>query len=946
IVEDKKNQLWIGTWIGGIIHYDSKNKHIINTFNRDSDAGELSGNMINAIHQSKNGINWFGTWNNGLNRYNPEQQTFKSYQHINKSGSPLSSNRITAINDGEKSNLWVGTDGEGIDILSYNNKEITHSENHRHSYSDPYSLSNNRIHSIYKDQSGIMWVGTASGLNKYAPNKQKISHYSYHPDINTTISSNNLTDVFEDLSGNIWITTWGGGLNHFNPKTGKAKIYTQKNSGLPENQLLGIKQYKKNVLWIAGRNSGLIKFKPQEESFKTIPIKSPSEKDYFLDFFIDSKGHIWLGTYRSGIYKYNPKKKEIKYPEEIAGGTFSNHEIMEINEDNNHNIWISTFNDGIYLINQNDSAHQLTKVKQTINNTNHIYQDQKNQIWAYTGVSKALIIDPENLTTKEFPHIINTIYEDRQGELWIGSKNGLLLYDHQDQSVFQYTTHDGLPDNEIYCIEEDANHHLWLSTNSGISRFNKQNEEFKNFNLSDGLKDLSFSKGISYQSKSGEMYFISESGINVWHPDSIKFNRHKPKVVFTEFYISNTPVKPGQKTHNQIILDQSITHTQKITLSHKADAFTLEFAVLDYYAPQKNEFIYKMNGFDDTWINTKKNNVTYTNLDPGKYTFMVKGYNNDGFGSETPATLEINILPPFYQTWWFRILAIIFIIGLFALLYLYRLTQVKFQNQKLNEQVKERTFELQLQKEELKKISASKDKLFAIVGQDLQKPFNKIVSIGHQIISNNEKQTGKTSLSKEEQIKQITDIAEGAKDHLENLMIWSEYNSRRIVYTPEHINLNQIIKENIRQFKSYAKDKSIKLYVENLDNLHAYADRHMVNIIAKNLINNAIKYTQAGGEVRVSFKVREDDECIDIRVSDTGVGMSKDVVEKLFSIEKEKNITEGTQGESGSGLGVLLVNDFVKENKGTIDVKSKPGKGSLFIVSLPYSSKTKETEEK
>ena len=632
------------------------------------------------------------------------------------------------------------------------------------------------------------------------------------------------------------------------------------------------------------------------------------------------------------------------------------------------------------------------------NNIWDVYEDGEGIVWIGTngGLSiynpftdvftnyKADMIDSNSLSNPT----INCIFEDKSGRIWIGTEGGGLNEFIKKKKIFaHYREKDGLASDVVWGILEDGLDNLWISTSHGFSKFNPSQKSFKNYDVTDGLQSNEFTRGAYFKNKNGRMYFGGINGINAFYPNEIKDNPFSPKVVISGLYIFNQPVKIGLKYNDEIILSKPVSDVKNLTLSYKNNVITLEFSALHYASPKKNQYAYMLEGFDNDWIYTgsDKRLVHYMNLPAGTYKFWLKASNCDGVWTraEDPI-LTIHILPPFWNTWWFRILTGLSIILIIVGSAYIRIYQIEKQKVKLQKMVDEQTTELRMQSEvmrevnvllkenqeelkkqkfvlqeinvlleerqeeimaqkeeiqiqaevlreqteELKELNATKDKFFTIIGHDLKNPFHAINGLSNYITENYIKMD---DAQKIEIIGMIKESSAGAATLLENLLLWSRSQSNNILFAPEKLDMSEVVESTLLFLKIIAEKKQIKIINKIKTGSFIFADRNMINTVVRNLISNAIKFTPAEGTVTVLCKELENK--MEINVTDTGQGIEEVILQKLFRINSHVS-TPGTMGESGTGLGLILCKEFIEKNEGKIWVESELNKGSSFKFTL------------
>ena len=536
-----------------------------------------------------------------------------------------------------------------------------------------------------------MWVGTFnSGVDRVNMNGQFV-HYK-HSSLSNSLSDNHILSIYEDSKQNVWIGTDGGGLNLFDPASAKFTHFLHD----PKN--------KKSICG-----------------------------NYVLTVTEDSKHNIWIGTWGDGLTIYNPDKKSFRHfkNDPLDTSSLSNNNVWEIYEDSEKNMWISTYGGGLNLFDPETNTfkhYRFDETKKEGLNNNKIYSvldDRQGHLWIGTDGGGVNVFDKKtqkfiyytNDDTKNSlaSNSIGRIYEDAESNFWIPTDQGLSFFNEKTKSFTNYTTKDGLPSNLIFGILQDRHRRLWISTGKGISCFDPTAKSFKNYGVADGLQGDEFKEEAFCKTRSGAFYFGGNNGFNIFFPDHVRQTSFDPPLVMTNFKIFNKEVSIALNDDDYSPLKKDITETNSLVIPHKSSVIEFEFASLNFFN-KKKEYSYMLEGFDETWtVVSDKRSATYTNLSPGTYTFKVKSMNNDGQWSSHILAIQLKITPPFWLTWWFKTLSLVFILSCFIAFYKMRLRAITKQKAQLEKQVKERTDEIELQKEELKKnvqeLGALKDSL-------------------------------------------------------------------------------------------------------------------------------------------------------------------------------------------------------------------------------------------
>jgi len=977
ICEDSKGQIWVATLGAGLNLFNKKEKKFIHFLHNDGDSNSIATNNINDIVEDGNGRMWIATEGEGLDLLNPGAQIFIHHKHkvndptslshnnvyviikdkngtiwagtvggglcrINKSSkgnctfenfrpntADLSRTRILTLLASKNNGIWIGTENGGLDYFDCNRKTFT---NYRVNENTSNALNNNSIHAIYEDKTGNLWVGTyTGGVNVVKKNSKKIHTYRKIPGNPNSLSYNAASCFFEEDNGDLWVGTDGGGLNIFDRKTGQVKQFNMQNSTLKSDAILAICEDNDGDIWVGGWECGLNLYDRKSSSFTTYSYgKDGIPNDNIFDILLDRKGRLWMAFGGIGFAQYHKTSKTfVVYT--TANSELPSQWVLNLTEDFDGNI-IMGHSSGFSIFNpETETFKNYSRINESDNTLSN------NQI--------------------------NTILTSRDSTLLIGTVNGLTIFDQKKNKFFNYYEQNGLPNNNITGLVEDDFGFIWMSTSNGISKFDPESGFCKNYSLADGLQGKSYIRNSCFKTSKGEIIFGGTNGFNVFYPDSLFDNPDLPLIVLTDFSIFNKSVKVGQKGSP---LSKHISQSDQIVLSYKQSVISFEFAALDYTAPEQNQYAYKLEGFEKEWnyVGTKRN-ATYTNLDPGEYVFRVKGSNNDGKWNENGLMLNITVTPPFWETWWFKIIAFLFIVGSLIGFYFYRINTLRKQKINLEKLVDKRTHEIKeknktlykqtkdlnnskllleerqqqieeqadrlvLSNEQLILLNATKDRFFSIIAHDLRNPFNNILGFTEILNDNN------TKIDDEEIraiIKQLYISASSTYELLENLLEWSRTQSDKISFEPQPVDVVSVCKEVINTFIS--NPKKITINCLPTAQITITADVNMFKTVLRNLISNAIKFTNINGAINVDAHTTDYE--VTFTVSDNGIGIEKENLPKLFDFTQKFSL-KGTAQEKGTGLGLLLCKEFVEKHGGKIWVESELGKGSDFKFTIPFTT--------
>jgi len=899
ILEDVDSTLWIGSTKGlSAFSLQTKEFRYFSFINISGDP--ITDVNVTALFKDKKGMLWVGT-TSGLFNFNFSSKRFEESQFELSSARKFSFENtcIRTILEDKNGNLIIGTEGKGLYVLSLYSQNPVTIQNYT---SENSEIGHNIVQSLVIDQSENLWIGTLQGISKTDLKKKKFILYRKSNSPNSLdLLGNVVASLYKDDNGILWVGNWGQGLNLVNLNTNRVEHFSTQHTGnhyISNDFIHVIFKDTEQRIWLGTRNGILIydkpgnKFVPWYEYFKN-PVL-PSFRNVRISMIIqDSSSNYWIGT-QNGLYKINLKEStfEVFQKELDSHHQLSGNLIYCLLEDSDGLIWIATAS-GL------DVYNPVTK------EIKHFHKEEN-------GLSDELII---------------SLCEDSKGRIWIGTSTYLNVYTKKDSTFTWYSQEHGLPNNNIFEIIKDKSNNLWVATGKGLCRFDEKQNSFHTFTLEDGLQSLEFNLRAAYSCKDGEILLGGMNGFNSFYPDSISKNLYIPNLVFTSFYIT-------KGTSNEYI---NLEESPEVVLTHAVNSFTIEFAALEYTNPQKNNYAYKMEGISDEWVDIgNRKFVPFSALQPGEYNFKVKGSNNDGVWNNNEISIRIIVLPP----WWKSIYAYIvyFVLIVLAIIAYIKMRERKLRHDKkvLKQKVLQRTLQIEeknrlivSKNQELNELNHTKDKLFSIIGHDLGNQFNIILGFLEILVSDFKKlDAGKV----EYHLNNINKSARHAYELLENLLTWSRMQTKSIQYNPDILNVNAKITESIDLLEGAYTNKNIKIKVIAKEEIVVYADVNMFSAVFRNLVSNAIKFTHGNGNISIYIQ-RKEDFC-EIKVKDSGVGISAENIQKIFRIDSSHS-TLGTNGEKGTGLGLILCKEFVEKHGGKIRVESVVGKGSQFVFTLP-----------
>lgn len=945
LFDKKDNSLWVASKNGVIklalenIDY-SKPKFIQYTYN-PRDKKSIDNNDVSSISKDKNGNIWIVTKSNNLHRYNYNTNDFtrfsidfESNQYLNHLpkqflvdsdgdfwiGNDLSHLIVYNVNkhsflkvapvgksipifdlyQDRKGIIWVSTDGDGIYLLDKKKGLLQHLKQNAN---DPFSLSNNQPSKVLEDSNGIFWIASYNaGVSKLAVAKSSFGHYFYQPGNNKGLSAKIAQSVLQDNKKRIWIGTDGGGLNLFNENTGTFKHFRAQAgnaNSLSSDKIVYLLDGGDDVLWVCTWDGGLNKFYTDKGIVKS--YKYNRNDPYSLGQNTvwcaekDAQNRLWLGTSTAGLNLFDPINEKFYQYKNVPGDARSliSNFVFSLYIDSKNRLFVGT------------SQGLCVTSLSTIN----------------TGIPQKI-----NFTEVKIKNIqgnrINYITQDYKGNIWVGSDLGLYELDSNLKLKQSYSSINGLPNNLVVGIQEDNNHNLWISTKGGLSLLNPEKQTFKNFNLHDGLQGTEFQSKSIAKTLDGRIIVGGINGFNIFSPNKISLKSGNVTPVISEIRLFNKKIDAGDTINGRILLNQSISATKEINLKYDEGYISFGFVALHYQNPERVKYAYRMEGLDESFINADISRVAnYSNLEPGTYTFEVIASVDGQWDNAKKTSIIINVQSPPWKTWWaytFYLLAFVFILTY----------SVYYYTKKVREEKEQELDQMKLN-------------FFINVSHEFRTPLTLILNPVDKILS---------SFNDPEEVKKSALIIQRSSRrllHLVNQLL--DLRKMDLGKNPleiSKINITKFSKDIFLLFEDLAKAKGIHFVFDApKKQLYGMFDADKIEKILSNLLSNALKFTDKGGEVTLSIaeltveknkpflkfftkKVIERD--IEIRVADTGIGLKKEQMSEVF-----QRFFHADSSKSGTGIGLNFIKSLVELHQGEIFVESEYQLGSTFIVRLP-----------
>jgi signal transduction histidine kinase/ligand-binding sensor domain-containing protein/DNA-binding response OmpR family regulator len=824
---------------------------------------------------------------------------------------------IESIVKDTKGNIWFGDD-YGLGRILPN---LQGSYRFRGTENEKYNPPSTTVKSIFEDQEGSIWIGSSQGGINLTFSDALFSHYRRQEHTSKNVSSNGVSSVLEDSKGNVWIGYYATGIDRLNVDNSITRFDYVEDSknGIGNGTVFAIFEDHDGIVWIGTYEGGLQYYNDATQSFVSYKhndqVKTSISGDDVRAIAEDDEGNLWLAIHGHGINKFDKKTQIAKHyfaDYDNWQNALANDWVYSVLVDRKGNVWVGSVN-GLSIL-YKGSDHFIT-----YNRTN------------------------SNLSYNE----VKTLLEDSRGNIWVGTENGLNLFNQQAKQFTLVNDNDGLPNNIIKGLQEDKHGNVWISTNNGLSRYSPIHKTMVNYTVLDGLQSNEFFVNAAHKGKSGKMYFGGNNGLNIFQPDGIKIDSSKVPLRLTGLSLFNKPVRVGDE-----MLEKSIDRTSAITFQSDQNVFSISFVGLSYRNPEKIKYAYQLDGFENEWnLVGSKNEATYTNLDPGTYTFKVKAANGDGVWNNSARELTIVILPPFWRT---PFAYFLYTLAILAMLYLYRRSTIN------KEQFKNRLKLQQLEAERTHEIDSLKLKFFTNISHEFRTPLTLIIGPSETLMADSTMENSK----RKSYYQLIQRNAERMLRLINQLLDISAIDAGFMKLRIAKHNIVEYAKNISDTFQYSAQNQHIRFSFEsNVERAEVFFDMDVVEKVLYNLISNAIKFTELEGEVSVRLfittcsdatipKPLADDlqlinltncQLVKFEIEDNGIGIPIDLRERVF--ERFYQIEGTTAGRNGTGIGLALVKQLVQRHYGSVSLEDKLGKGSKFVVWFPVFADRFAAEE-
>lgn len=927
---DSQGRVWVGTVFG------------LYTYNPETDSlkavaiKELTDNSVSAISE-KDGYLYLASSTNGVLVYDPQQaRIIYSYENITKDAHP-SSNHIKAIHIDKKGNVWVGSYKDGVYVIRHGMSEIIH-------YDTSNGLSNNHIRCIEESPSGEIWIGTFNGLNIVNPvTRQIVSYTSSAPG---TLTHHSVYAILFDRMQTVWVGSYAGGVDYCNPYGHLFDFYNPGASLNAKLNILGPAVEHDGNLYICSEGGGLIRFDLQNETYQQYTLPGKAGNSIFKTLYLDGN-RILCGTSSGEIYEFNLQSRLFS----LFFQTRDRGPIYHIgrNHAGEYIIGCISTNGGLIFLSADKRSAQTefpTNGGKGIACFSHVICvcEAANDVYLIGTKSDGLfrydranrVITSYRPADRLYAKSISSILKDRSGRIWISSTDGgVYEFTPSNGKFTAYNEHNGLRNNQVCKVVEGNDNTLWFSTLNGLSNLDLRTRHITNYDRENGIQVQEFSSCSGIRLSDNRIFFAGNNGFILFNPGGIITNPNVPPIILDKLYVNNELIQPGA----QGILEESISTQKKIVLKHNQTNITLEYCALNYIFNNKNQYAYKLEGFDTDWNHVEhRRTAHYTNIPPGTYRFKVRGSNNDGIWNEEGASLEIVILPPLWETWWAYLLYGIAVVASIAFIIHYFTEKRYLKNSILLKQKENEMHEEYYQE---------RNQLFTNFSHELRTPLTLIKAPLEEFVKRTELPEdllykAKLMLRNTQRMLRIVN----------NLMDLQKNESGTIQLQVSENDIVRFTNEAVASFRDLALYRNIHLKLEHsTDRQPVWFDWNLLEKVYFNFLSNAFKNVPDGGKITVELAVKSFAELthfvpakynkytdtaityLAVSIRDNGVGIAPDELEKIF--RPFYQVAQNEHSSSGTGIGLSLSKAIIEMHHGVVWVESAPNAGAAFKFVLP-----------
>ncbi len=930
LLEDKLGNLYVGD-NGRLVRINRERTKVQEFIVPEGVSTAAIATSIRALFEDSTGRIWVGTSDAGLAEFDAHAGQFHFFPHDTADATGTAGRRVDAIAEDAEGNLWLGQHTMGIDLLNPLTREFSH-------LPALDSVGSNSVWTMLDDGAGHMWITTdGAGLLRYNLKQKTWVSYRHQQGNAQSLVSDKTVGLFADHEGNLWVTHFPSGISLYHRSSDKVSNYQQTvNPSLPQlndSGVLSFLELPDKRIWV-GTEKGLNQFDPATGLFSNLSaagLPQPMPEKPVTALVRDTLGNYWIGTWSDGVYRLDVNGNLKHFTASNSPGSLNSNIVWDILPGADGEIFLATQEGGLNRFDSKSETFSAQIPQKDIAGISSLdlytlLRDRQQRLWV-GGTNGLDRYDPASNTYVHFGRhdsgarnmpslMVRNVFEDSRGRVWIGTLDaGVFIWLNDNEPLIALGLQQGLPDLVVTGITEDKTGNIWLGTYQGLARVDPDSLAISTFNTSHGIAALTINRGALLVTNSGEIYVGGVEGMSQFDPQRMTLDNADFPVRLTRVKIANRDVTP---TENESPIAHSANLIDRLELTHRHSMFAFEFSALSYHFSSRNQYAYRLQGFDKDWnyINNK-NSATYTNIPPGTYRFQVKAANSSGQWSNQHLDIVVRILPAPWKTWWAYVLYGLLIVGVLYLIYRHQREKVALEKEKqLNHA--------------LVRINAVKDAFLANTSHELRTPLSGIVGLASALEEELQLPPG------DARKKLDLIISSGRRlSHLINdILDYTKMAEANIELFKSWVEIHSLVEKVFSIVKPLASNKNLQLINSTRLDERIWADANRLEQILLNLVSNSIKYSDEGSVAVIS---QRSPDALQLIVQDTGIGIALEDMPKLFvpfsQLEASANRRSG-----GTGLGLTVTRYLIEQHGGEIHVESTLGKGSRFIVNFPLSA--------
>jgi signal transduction histidine kinase/ligand-binding sensor domain-containing protein len=914
INEDDAGMLWLATE-RGLYRFNPATGETTEYLHNPGDRATIAGNRVNAMGQDRDGRFWVAN-SGGLDEF--DRATGKVTWHA-----PFRP-EVVQFHEDKFGVFWL-TSADSSCRLATLNVATGHTTCHTIEDKSGRVTSQVNISGLLESGDGTMWMGSWAGLLKLDRQRKQLVRYHNHPSDDESLESDNVISIYQDSEGNVWTCFQETAPNFFSERPQAFENFTYKRGSLVSALVTSIYQDHNGIVWI-GSMGGLNRI-DRHTGKNGVPAGSGVHNE-ILSILEDRSGVLFSGTFHQGLQRLDHETGKVSpYVTNHLSSNLAHHPITRLIFDHDGTLWGATYGGVSRFDPATGNFITYTPEMQNAIQYQEIKEDRNGMLWlgAQSGLHR---FDPRTGQFTIYQHDpdhpeslsdnrVNSIHFDRSGRMWVGTQNGLDEFDPSTGTVEAFYEQDGLAGDVVSCILEDKRGSLWMSTNNGLSSLDPRSRRFQSFSAADGLpgRDLT-GWGACYQSPDGEMFFGGFSGAAAFFPNKVEATPFIPTTVLTDFRLSGNRVSIGPRSP----LRNSITYTSKIVLSHWQNILSIEFSTLSFFNPETNRYRYRLDGLDRQWheVGSDQRIASYTTLPAGSYIFHVQGAVSRGRWSEPGASLQIEVLPAWWNRWWFRVF--------YSLLLLLTTSAIYMRRVRRRTRVEEEDKRLRQAQAELVRASriSSMGELTASLAHEIKQPIGAAVTNAEVCLRLLNRNSPDLPEAREAAL-EMTKDARRAADIIDRVRMLYQKGRSQL----ELVDVNEVIAEMLIMLRNQANGHSVTMRTDLAEGLPTVmADRVQLQQVFMNLMLNGIEAMKDnGGELSIRSQLCEDRQLL-IAVTDSGIGLPAKGSDEIFN-------AFFTTKPQGTGLGLAITRSIVESHGGRIWATANSERGTTLYLTLP-----------